>query len=190
MKKVRIFHQNHGLTPLENFRFFGHIKYIVLLSRKASFLSRTPANIFFGAYFQEKQTMKKGWIFDQNHLLTPLENFRFFGHIRYIFLWSRKASFLSRTSPNIISGPFFHQNQTMKKVQIFDQNHGLHIRYIFLSSRKTSFLSRTYPNIICGPIFNKKTNHDESLIFRPKSWVKPFGKFPIFWTYKIHIFIV
>ena len=134
MRKVRIFEQNHGLTSSENFRFFGHIKYIVLLSRKDSFLSRTPPNIFFWAYFQEKQTMKK--------------------------------------------------------VRVFDQNHGLHIRYIFLSSRKASFLSRTYLNIISGPIFNKKKNHDESLIFRPKSWVNPFGKFPIFWTYKIHVFIV
>ena len=114
-EEVRIFYQNHGLTPLENFRFFGHIKYIVLLSRKASSLSRTPANIFFWAYFQEKQTMKKGWIFDQNHWLTRLENFRFFGHIRYIFLWSRKASFLSRTSPNIISGPFFSKTKQWRK---------------------------------------------------------------------------
>ena len=116
-EEVRIFHQIHGLTPLENFRFFGHIKYIVLLSRKASFLSRTPANIFFWAYFQEKQTMKKSWIFDQNHWLTRLENFRFFGHIRYIFLLSRKASFLSRTSPNIISGPIFNKNKQWRKFE-------------------------------------------------------------------------
>ena len=56
MKKVGIFDQNHGLTPLENFRFFGHIKYIVLLSRKASFLSRTtPTNIFSGPIFRKNK---------------------------------------------------------------------------------------------------------------------------------------
>ena len=55
--------------------------------------------------------MRKVEIFDQNHGLTPLENFRFFGHIRYIFLLSRKASFLSRTSPNIISGPIFNKKK-------------------------------------------------------------------------------
>ena len=155
MRKVRIFEQNHGLTSSENFRFFGHIKYIVLLSRKDSFLSRTPPNIFFWAYFQEKQTMKKVRVFDQNHGL----------HIRYIFLSSRKASFLSRTYLNIISGPIFNKKKTMTKVWFFDQNHGLtplenfpffgHIRYMFLLSRKASFLSRTSPNIISARIFNK-----------------------------------
>ena len=44
-----------------------------------------------------------------NPWLTPLENFRFFGDIRYIFLLSRKASFLCRTSPNIISAPIFNK---------------------------------------------------------------------------------
>ena len=55
--------------------------------------------------------MKKVRIFDQNHRLTPLESFRFFEHIRYIFLLSRKDSFLSRTSQGIISGPIFNKNK-------------------------------------------------------------------------------
>ena len=55
--------------------------------------------------------MKKVPIFDQKYGLTPLENFPFFGHIRFIFLLSRKDSFLSRTYPDIISGPIFNKNK-------------------------------------------------------------------------------
>ena len=50
MKKVRIIDQNHGLTPLENFRFFGHVRYILLFSSKASLYLEHPQTSFVGLF--------------------------------------------------------------------------------------------------------------------------------------------
>ena len=144
--------------------------------------------------------MKKVRIFDLNHGLTPLKNFRFFGHIRYIFLWSRKASFLSRTSTNIISGPIFNKKKNNEESsnfwpkawvnsfgKFFDFSdiqdtyfYGLERLLFYLQHPQTSFLG----------LFSIKRNNEESWNIWPKSWVNPFGKFPIVRTYKIHLFIV
>ena len=42
-----------------------------------------------------------------------------------MFIFSRKASFLTRTSPNTLSGCFLHKTKREQKLKIFDQNHGL-----------------------------------------------------------------
>ena len=124
MKKVRIFDQNHGLTPLENFRFFGHIRYIFLFSRKASFLSRTSPNIISWPIFNKKKTMKKVLIFDQNHGLTRLESIPFFDYIKHIYFLCRTPSFLSKTSPNIIFGPFLNKNTQLRKFKFLSKMMG------------------------------------------------------------------
>ena len=143
--------------------------------------------------------MKKVRVFDQNHGLTALENFRFFGHIRYIFLLSKKDSFLSRTSPNIISGPIFNKNKQWRKFEFLPKIIGKPLCKIsdFSDIQDTSFYCLEkipfyleHPQTPFLGLFSIKTNNKERSNFSPKSWLNPFGKFPIFRTYKIHIFIV
>ena len=55
MKKVRIFVESHGLTPLENFRLMGHIRYIFFLSRKASFHLENPQKLISGPIFNKNK---------------------------------------------------------------------------------------------------------------------------------------
>ena len=49
-------------------------------------------------------------------------SFRFF---KAIFLLSRKACFLTRTSPNTFSRGILHKTKRWKKLHIFDWNHGV-----------------------------------------------------------------
>ena len=50
--------------------------------------------------------------FDQNHELTLSEKWKFCDFYQAVFLWSRKASFLSRTSANtFFLEEFFRNNK-------------------------------------------------------------------------------
>ena len=117
--------------------------------------------------------MKKVRFFDQNHGLTPLESIPFFDYIKHIYLLCRTPSFLSKTSPNMISGPFLNKN-TIKKVQIFDQNHGFTpleniqffdcMKYIFYSQSMLLFYLK-HPQMSLLGLFSIKTNNEESSNF-------------------------
>ena len=48
MKNLQLFHRNHGLSPLQKSQFFLHFKSMFILSRKASFLTRTSWKTFLG----------------------------------------------------------------------------------------------------------------------------------------------
>ena len=57
----------------------------------------------FNVHFVQKQTNKKFLIFDQNHGLTPLQKSQYGNSVKSIFLYSRRALFLTRWSWDIIS---------------------------------------------------------------------------------------
>ena len=69
--------------------------------------------------------MKKLQLFDQNHRLSSLQKCQFSLLFKSMFILSRRACFLTRTSPNNFSGCILHKTKRSKKFQIFDQNHGL-----------------------------------------------------------------
>ena len=69
--------------------------------------------------------MKNLQLFDQNHGLSPLQKCQFCLLFKCIFIFSRKACFLTKTSPNTFFWVYFAWNETCTKFQIFDQNHGL-----------------------------------------------------------------
>ena len=48
MKKVQLFHQNHGLSPLQKSQFCLLFKSMFIMSRKACLLTRTSPNTFSG----------------------------------------------------------------------------------------------------------------------------------------------
>ena len=46
MKKIQLFHQNHGLSPLQKCQFWGFLKPTFLLFRKACLLDKTSKIVF------------------------------------------------------------------------------------------------------------------------------------------------
>ena len=55
--------------------------------------------------------MKKLQLFDQNHGLSPLEKWQFCLLFKSMFILSRKACLLTRTSPNTFSGCILHKTK-------------------------------------------------------------------------------
>ena len=68
--------------------------------------------------------MNKLQLFDQNHGLSPLQKYQFCLLFKSMFILSRKACFLTRTSPNTFSGCTLHKTKR-KQNSHFAQNHGL-----------------------------------------------------------------
>ena len=69
--------------------------------------------------------MIKFQIIDQNHGLTPLDNYQIFAFFNFVILESKNAFFLSRISSNTFSWQNLSKIKKMEKFQIFYQNHGL-----------------------------------------------------------------
>ena len=61
--------------------------------------------------------MKKLQLFDQNHGLSPLQKCQFCLLFKSTFILSRKACFLTRTSPNTFSGFILHNTKRSKNFQ-------------------------------------------------------------------------
>ena len=69
--------------------------------------------------------MKKLQLLDQNHGLSTLQKCQFCLLFKLMFILSRKACFLTRTSPNTFCGCILHKTKRSQNLKIFDQNHGL-----------------------------------------------------------------
>ena len=78
---------------------------------------------FFGS---KKKIWGKGWFFDNNHGLIPLQNVDFLEFFRTYLLWSEKHSFLSRITKNLSFSLFLLKKKNKReKGRFFDKNHGL-----------------------------------------------------------------
>ena len=85
----------------------------------------------------------------------------------------------------------------MKKLQLFDQNHGLSplqkgqfcllFKSMFILYRKACFLTRTSPNTFSGCILHK-TKRSQNFQFLTKTMDKPFEKMPILWVFETVFF--
>ena len=69
--------------------------------------------------------MKKLQLFDQNHGLSTFQKCQFCLVFKSMFILSRKACFLTRTSPNTFSGCILHKTKRSQNFKFFAQNHGL-----------------------------------------------------------------
>ena len=98
MKKLQLFDQNHGLSPLQKCPFCLLFKSMFILSRKACFLTRTSPNTFSRCIFAQNETRTKFQIFDHNHGLTPLEKCQFCGFLKPMVSLFRKAFLLYKRS--------------------------------------------------------------------------------------------
>ena len=53
--------------------------------------------------------MKKFQLFDQNHRLSPLQKCQFWLLLKYMFILSKNACFLTRTSPSTFYACILHK---------------------------------------------------------------------------------
>ena len=107
MKKLQLFDQNHGLSPLQKCQFCLLFKSMFILSRKACFLTRTSPNTFSGCILHTIQTLAKFQIFDQNHGLSPLQKCQFCRFVKPMFSLFRKACLLYKTRKIVSSRLIF-----------------------------------------------------------------------------------
>ena len=94
-----MFDQNHGLTPLQIWKFFNYSKMTFSLPKKRSF-EKTISKVKTNVSFQEKWARKIFGTFDENHGLTPLEIWKVFNHNKMTFLSPKKLRFEETTSSN------------------------------------------------------------------------------------------
>ena len=81
--------------------------------------------------------MKKLQLFDQNHGLSPLQKCQFCLLLKSMFILSRKACFLTRTSPNTFSGSILHKTKR-------SQNFILLVKNLFSETSSTKYSSREW----------------------------------------------
>ena len=85
----------------------------------------------------------------------------------------------------------------MKKLQLFDQNHGLSplqkcqfclpFKSMFILSRKAYCLTRTSPYTFSGCILHK-TKRSQNFNFWWKPWTNPFAKKAVLWVFQTDVF--
>ena len=106
--------------------------------------------------------MKTPQLFDQNHGLSPLQKSQFYLLFKSMFVLSRKACFLTITSPNTFSGCTLHKTKR-KQNSNFAQNHGLtplekcqfcgFLKPMFSLFRKACLLYKTSKTVFSRFIF-------------------------------------
>ena len=102
-KIIGIFDKKHQLTPLKKCKFFGYSEVSLLSSKKTHFEKTTSSDNKAQVSFTEKKARKKFGIFNQNHLLIPLEKCKFFYYSKMTFM----------SSKSLLLGKQYHQ--TTKK---------------------------------------------------------------------------
>ena len=100
-----------------------------------------------------------------------------------------------------ISVAFFAKNKKMAKCDLFDRNHGLkpleksqflgffNLVFVFVIFKGFFFRKNIVKNTFFWTIL-QKLKLGQTLYFWPKPWTNPFKKIPIFWIFKLLVFIV
>ena len=90
MKKLQLFDQNYGLSPLQKCQFWILFKSMFILSRKACFLTRTSPNTFSGCILHKTKRSQNFQFLKKNHGLTRLQKCQFCAFLKPMFLLFRK----------------------------------------------------------------------------------------------------
>ena len=119
---MRFFYQNHGLTPLENMQKCDYLKKQFLYTNNVSFRSKRSPHIISRLFLPKNIKAKK------SHFLTKIIGKISYAKMRlskaHIFIGQKSFFFIEKT-PKHYFKIIFAQKQKMKKMQFFDQNHGL-----------------------------------------------------------------
>ena len=98
-RKMAIFGQNHGLTPLQKCRLFYFLNFLFLQPRKAFFLFYNMVKDLLLAFITlQNKKLENLPFLDQNHWLTPWGKRQFLDFLNFLFLQPRRAFFVFRIS--------------------------------------------------------------------------------------------
>ena len=102
MKKLQLFDQNDGLSHFQKCQVCLLLKSMLILSRKACFLSRTSRNTFSERILHKTKRSQNFQFLTKNHGLTPLQKCQFCAFWKAMFLLFRKACSLYKTSKIVL----------------------------------------------------------------------------------------
>ena len=91
------------------------------MSLEASVLSRTSTNTFPRSIFYKNEREKKP-TFWPNHRQSPLKKYQSCLFLKSMFLLSRQACFLTRTSPNIFSLCILHKTKRQQNFKFWTKS--------------------------------------------------------------------
>ena len=106
MKKLQLFDQNHGLSPLQKYQFCRLFKYMFILSKSACFLTRTSPNTF-SACILHKTKRKQNYNFWPTLWTNPFGKMPILWVFKPTFSLFRKACLLCKTSKIVFSRSIF-----------------------------------------------------------------------------------
>ena len=106
MKKLQLFDQHHGLSPLQKCQFCLFLKYVFILSKSACFLRRTWPNTFSGCILH-KTKRKQNWNFWPTPSANPFGKMPILWVFKPTFLLFRKACLRYKTSKIVFSRSIF-----------------------------------------------------------------------------------
>ena len=124
MEKWPVFHQNHGLTPLEKSQFFDFYNLLFLWRRKGFLVLEYRKTHFPGLYCLRKEDAKMA-IFLQKPWVDPFRKMAIFDFSNLLFLKPREGFFRSKISCKTHCCSLYFPQKTMEKSPFFHQNHGL-----------------------------------------------------------------
>ena len=106
MKKLQLFYQNHGLSPLQKCQFWLFLKYLFILCKNACFLTRTSPNTF-SACILHKTKRKQNYNFWPTLWTNPFGKMPILWVFKPTFSLFRKACLLYKTSKIVFSRSIF-----------------------------------------------------------------------------------
>ena len=116
---------------------------------KSFFPFRTSLNTMSRSFSKKMRGRRTSKFFGENRGLTSLEKSTFSYYVKMTFLQSKKPFFPIQNIIQHHVQVFFKENETRKKFQIFEENHGLTplekctfshcVKMTFLQSRKPCF---------------------------------------------------
>ena len=101
MKKLQLFDQNHGLSPLQKCQFCLLFKSMFILSKKACFVTTTSPNTFSGCIWHKTKRSQNFQFLTKT--MDPLQKCQFCGFLKPMFFLFRTACLLYKTSKIVFS---------------------------------------------------------------------------------------
>ena len=194
---MTIFGQNSGLTPFEKCQFFDFLKFLFLQPTRRLFVPEYRKRTFPGLYCLRKKKFEKWPFLDQNHALTPLEQYQVFDFLNFLFFIAQKDVF---SFQNIVEKHFHAYialKKKLEKIAIFGPKPWVNtfgkmsifrlFEHLVLIAQKGIFSFQNILKDILKPTL-PKNKVGEMAIFGPKPQVNPFLKNVYFFEFLNFLF--
>ena len=120
-----MFDQKPQTNPFEKMQNFRLLFSMFLQSKVANFLSTRSQNTEFWPIFLKNKKRQNFQFQTKNNGLAPLEKCNIYDFLKYTFLQSKMASFLSTRSQNALLWPVLLKKNKGQNFQFQTKNHGL-----------------------------------------------------------------